>query len=113
MTYKKSDFTVGQKLFYVGRNNAQSKQEITISGVGKKWLTIDNHLRLDIETLIADGGDYTPPGAAYLSEQDYLDLLALQGAWLHFKSLLSSHRVPEDVTIEKINQAKAILGLGV
>ena len=111
MTYKKSDFTVGQKLYYVGRNNTRTRQEVTISSVGKKWLTVDNHLRLGIETLIADGGDYAPPGTAYLSQQDYLNLLALQGAWLHLKSLLLSHRVPEDVTIEKINQAKAILGL--
>lgn len=108
-----SNYTVGQKLWFVPSDLRSGKpHEIAITRIGRKWLQTDcEQYRLDIVTLRADGGNYSPPGRAYLSREDYESSLALYHAWVEFHDKVSERRwrTPTGVTIERIREASRIL----
>ena len=66
---------VGQELFYVSYRGSNFTTPVTVEKVGNKWAEIKNRTRISLETLICDGGQYSPSGRCYLSEQDYRDEL--------------------------------------
>ncbi|KJV07988.1 beta barrel domain-containing protein [Methylocucumis oryzae] len=71
-----TNFTVGQKLFYVGAMSRTGKYVI-ISKVARKWLEIQGQaFRVEINTLDAVDKQKGFCGACYLSEYHYLDIQA-------------------------------------
>jgi len=117
-----SEFNVGQTLYYVrdyrpGRLVRIEKvgRLVTIEKVGRKWLTIDIGIRVDKETLQVDGKGYASPGQCWLSEEEYTQYNELRNAWQTFRDRIDRYRyrtpngVPDVVTVEKINQASALL----
>lgn len=57
----------GQKLWWVPQHSLGMKgREVTVLKVGRKWAELDNGERIDLETLISDGGRYAPNGRCYL-----------------------------------------------
>jgi len=47
----------GQKLWWVPQRNRHAhEKEVTVLKVGRKWAQLDNHERIDLETLVADAG---------------------------------------------------------
>lgn len=72
-----SNFTVGQKLFYVARyygNAPQKGRDVVIKKVGRKWLAIYHEkFRVDVKTLDAEISNGFC-GSCYLSEQHYLSI---------------------------------------
>lgn len=73
--------TAGQELFYVPRSRFQNPASVVVEKVGRKWASLSNRIRVDIETLIADGGDYPSPGRAYLRKEDHEEEAALNADW--------------------------------
>lgn len=65
-----SYFEPGRQLYFVYRHNRNSEY-VTIEKVGRRWLSLSNRCRVDKDTLIADGGEYTSPGRAYVSQEQY------------------------------------------
>lgn len=79
--------TVGQTLWYVrnsyNRPGPQPGQEVRVDKVGRKWADISgtvgiglqvrrfNMGRINIKTLVADGGKYPSDAQAYLSREHY------------------------------------------
>lgn len=84
---------------------------VTIEKIGRKWLTIDRGRRVDKETLYIDSGGYAPQGRCWLSEEDYNQYTALHKTWQTFRDRVVEcrYRGPDGMTVEKINQASAIL----
>jgi hypothetical protein len=62
---------VGQSVFYVPTYRHSQPSYAKVEKVGRKWATLDNRQRIEIETGMADGGEYSSPGFAYVSEDEY------------------------------------------
>lgn len=104
--------TPGQTLWWVPRNNRYREPfEVTVTKVGRKWIHLDNHHRIDAETLEADGAGYSPPGVCYLSQGAYESETALNQAWRSLQQDLHLLRAPAGITVEKIREARELLGL--
>ena len=102
----------GQKLWWVPqRHRNANEKEVTVLKVGRKWAQLDNNERIDIETLVADAGQYSSSGCCYLSREEYEQCKALTQAWSKLKHDLQYWRNPEGVTIGDIEAARKLLGL--
>ena len=88
-----------------------SPQVATITGVGRKWLTLDigHGMRADKATLIVDGGNYSPPGRLWPSQADYEAESARKDALYGLRRYMESH-ASHALTLEQIKQANAIFG---
>lgn len=109
--------TVGQKLWFVrsGRNGRSGDgMEVIVEKVGRKWAEISAGApRIDIESLVADGGQYTSPGRCYLSEVAYDEIVSLTKAWRDFAQRIGNMQygsAPVGVTHEAIARAADALG---
>lgn len=102
--------TEGQKLWWVPTKNQASSKEVTVTRIGHRWAYLNNKQRLDKNTLIADGGEYSSPGKCYLSESVYLEQVERDLAWLGLTNKLrKSYCRPDGVTIADIKAAFALL----
>ncbi len=108
-----SKFSVGQKLYMVYANRYQGDPcWVEITKVGRKWLTLKDNDRVDVETMRIDGGQYSYRGRAYLTKEEHDAELALNAAWRDFyKALPQYGGVPDGVTIDAIRKAREVLGL--
>lgn len=106
---------VGQKLWFVDQHSyrkaSERGHEVTITKIGRKWATIGPGLRIDLQTLWADGGAYSSPGRCYLSADDYLSEMAKVDLWRDFSSRVSRYNPPNGVTVETIRQVADLLGI--
>jgi hypothetical protein len=106
---------VGQKLWLVYHERRRGEPcEVEVVKVGRKWATLNrNRGRIDIETLHLDGGHYSSAGRCYLFKEQYESERDLSIAWVGFKREIHdmSGVAPKGVTIEKIKQARELLGL--
>lgn len=109
MTYK-----VGDKLWWVSSHNTSVQGVVTVTRVGRKWLSLSNAHRVDIDSLLADGKGYSSPGRCYQSLDEYVRLTAIADAWDAFKSALGRHyRPPASVTVSDILAAANLCGVTV
>ena len=107
-------FTVGQQLWYQPAHWGARETKgylVTITKIGRKWLTVGRNLRVDKETLIADGGEYASPGGCYLSEADYYDAKNLDHQWAQLLHDIPRYTRPAHITIDQIKQVRCVLGL--
>lgn len=106
-------YHVGQRLWFVPeqRWNGQPR-ELTITKIGRKWITLNDDHRASIENLIVDGDGYSSPGRCYVDQVAYEEEKALNEAWTAFRQDTDRmRRTPELVTIESIQQARKLLGV--
>ena len=104
--------TEGQKLWWVPqRHRHEQQREVSVIKVGRKWAQLDNNERIDIDTLIADGGQYSPSGCCYLSREIYEQKAALDQAWGKLKRDLQYGIKPDSVTIADVEEARKLLGI--
>ena len=100
-------------VFVVKHHRIQYTSKIT--KVGRKWITLEKYngrsWRFDIKTWRLDGGEYYSPGTCYPSEQEYLSQQALNNAWLELRKKIQYKSINPDVTLEKVRQAAALLGI--
>jgi len=107
-------FVAGQKLWFVPVSNHLGEATyVAIKTVGRKWLTLENGYRADVETLFVDGDGrgYTHPAVCYIDKQAYDEAKALEHAWLRFRTSIAANgsRVPKGVTREAIQAARTAL----
>jgi hypothetical protein len=103
---------VGDCLFYVANDNRRSTTTVSVVKIGRKWVELSNRNRVDIMSLEADGGQYSSPGTAWLSEQAYRDRVALQDAWRSLRRQIDGlYGAPAGLTIEKMDQIADLLGI--
>ena len=100
---------VGQQLYYVSNNRRSSTQYVTIEKIGRKWIQLSNSHRVDKDTLIADGGNYSSPGRCYIDAEVYTKEQLRAAAWRDFKRDACSVAPHESVTLDDILQARKLL----
>ena len=102
----------GETLWWVGRFNNMDRQAVFVVKVGRKWATLSNGHRIDLNTMVADGGDCSPPGICYESKEVYDQEIAVNAAWSALGRIIRDYTgKPKDLTLEKIAQAREILGI--
>lgn len=102
--------TVGQKLCFVPNRKYMSPRFVTVAKIGRKWVTAaeNSTLRFDKDTMQADG--YWT-GSAYQSYEHYEETKAITQAWTDFCDKMKWYNQPDGVTVEKIAEARKLLGL--
>lgn len=112
---KAQPFEVGQKVWINmthGRRDP-SLTEAIITKVGRKWVDLDQHHlgRFDCGTMQLDGGRYGSPGKVYLSPEVFNQEVLTQRLWSELSRRIPSGSPPEGMTIDKIRQVAALLGI--
>lgn len=102
-----SKLVVGQKLWLVPNERYFGQpMEVTITKVGRKWATCiqgRREYRVDMDTLMVDGGDYTSPAQCYLSRKAHEDHEAAAHAWSDLLRVIDrtatppAHLVADDI----------------
>lgn len=106
--------TVGQKLWFVSNHRGfRDQREVTVLRVGRKWADIGRRLRIDVESLIVDGGDYSSPGRCYTSKEEYERIRNRALAWNKFTRDIHNKNIPDSVTTEDIFEAARLLGIDI
>lgn len=120
-------FTVGQVLYFRGNDSSarwgadrkrhRVMQEMTITAVGRKWLTVKRGVpgpegRVDKVTLDVDGGDFSSPGRCYRTERGRDEADEVERLWDHIKaSLPHIYWPPPQVDSHAIKRVLAMLGI--
>ena len=104
---------VGQKLWWVPFEGYYgSPREVTVVKIGRKWATLSNCHRIELDSWIADGGQYSSPGSCYESEKVYEEAVKLSADWAKLRGAVDMMRTrPECVTSESIVQIRQLLGI--
>ena len=103
--------TVGQRLWFVYEDHRRGEpREITVIKVGRKWAQLSNYYRIDINTMVVDGGVYPSPGKCYESQKHYEYCCAANKLWDATRNGMR-YVVPVGVTLNDIKQARKLLGL--
>ncbi len=72
---------------------------------------LEQRNRIDIGTLVADGGQYVSPGQCYESQQVYEQAMALHLAWQKLTRDVRDMQRPAHMTIEKIAEIRTLLSI--
>lgn len=108
---KPSDFTVGQSVVAVYSLNRKTPEirPSTVTAIGRKWVTFeygDQYRytdRFDPEDMRIAAGNFSSPGRAYLSVEDYEAETALSAAWSAVKwAMHGAYRRPDGMTAERM-----------
>lgn len=89
---------------------AKQGRPVTVVSVGRKWATLSNRVRIDIETLRADAGGHPSPGKCYTSQEVFDAEVLRDQVWQELQSRLASHRIcPAYLPTETMQQILALL----
>lgn len=107
---------VGDKLWRVAGDYGRPPvlgRPATVAKIGRKWATLDGwqNERIDLETLVIDGGQYSSPGRCYHSRVAYENERLLKKHWEDFVSRLARSSPPDGVTLQWLEAARRDLGL--
>lgn len=103
---------IGQELWFVPRERRDGKPHpVTITKIGRKWAEVDRgYYRIDINTLVADGGQYASPGRCWLNQSAWEEEEARQSAWDSLKKYFDrAWTAPEDFPRSKMEEILAML----
>jgi hypothetical protein len=86
----------GQELFLVPNWQRGHKRTVVIEKIGRIWATLAGYEgRIDMGTLIVDGGEYMSPATCYLSEEDYRKKIAKTELWDKIRREISNNFQPQ------------------
>lgn len=106
--------TVGQKLWLVPTQKYFGQpREVEVVKVGRKWAEINfRGYCVSLERLHVDGGQHSSPAQCYTDREAYEADVALDKAWSDLRTKIDRKwGRPEGVTVEAIQQARALLNL--
>lgn len=105
-----AELKVGQKLWWVPNKRWGGPQrEVTVEKVGRIWAHLNERNRIDKQTLIADGGEYSSPGRCYLSKAEYDEYIERVTTWNVFAATVRYKEMPDGVTVADITEAAKLL----
>jgi hypothetical protein len=119
------EFHLGQKLWWVPSRGGFIRQglyftpdikdsEVEVIKIGRRWIDLSNHQRIDRETLQADGKGYASPGRCYASEAAHHQEQEMFRLWDAFRNGVSrQYRPPTSLTLEGLKRAMGLLGFPV
>lgn len=100
-------YAIGQTLYWVPGHH-RAPYSVTITTIGRVWMTLSNHEKVTIAGLTV-GGDFRS-GTCYPSEQVYRDTVLVAKAWRNLRNGMGYVPAP-GVTLEQIHEAAKILGV--
>lgn len=101
---------VGMKLWFQASARYHDSREVTVLSIGRKWAQLDNRLRIDVTTWLADGGKYNSPGRCYESLEGWENEARLEAEWSSLRRHVSDKwSRPNGVTIEDMQKAAELL----
>lgn len=106
---------IGQELWFVPHDAHDVRRSciVRVNKIGRRWATLDNRGRVDLETLIADGGNFISPGRCWLSEGHWQAEQRRRAAWRElFDFIYRCHRPPDHLSEDAIQQILASLTTG-
>lgn len=115
MSAERPKVVPGMVLWYQPGTRRDGGISVTVTRVGRKYFYLEGRVherRVDLESWACDDNGYFF-GQCYISEQEYLDELALSVAWRNLRMRISTNFLPgppNGVTIEKIKQIYELLG---
>jgi hypothetical protein len=93
------------------QKQAMSEREVEVGKVGRKWANItDSRYRIDIETLRADGGNFSCPGVCYLDKDAFLSEREKNKLWEKLKNSMGV-KPPPGISSGDIRQVMELLGI--
>jgi hypothetical protein len=101
-------FAVGQSLVFAPYGKRHEVLDLTVTKIGRKWVTLSNDYRFDPATLRVDGQGYTSPGRMYLSRDEYNTAVAITEAWRLMQNAID-YVPPPGVTVADIEAARKLL----
>jgi hypothetical protein len=101
-------FAVGQTVVYAPNDKRASASDLTITAVGRKWVTLSNQLRFDRATLLIDDRPFSSPGRIYRSRDEYNTAVAIKDAWVGLVRALGYEPVA-GVTLADLKAARKLL----
>lgn len=100
---------VGQKLWFVPRDRRSGAPcEVTVEKIGRKWARI-GRARVDLDTLVVDGGIYLSPGRCYEDRAAYEAKAARDVALSELRQKINQMTPPDSVTVDAIRAASAAI----
>lgn len=103
---------VGQKLWWVPSRRPGRPCEVEVLKIGRKWAQLSNSQRIDMQSLIADAGDFVSPGRCYPDRAKYELETSQALAWSNLRKDLSLvYERPASATLENIQAARKLLGI--
>lgn len=81
---------------------------LAITKIGRKWATLENGSRFELDTGIVDYGEYTSEEKVFESEGAYRDALFAERLWSDFKQRVVYTRPP---SIEEIFEIASTLDI--
>lgn len=104
--------TVGQELWFVHREDRSgAPRTVTVTKVGRKWASIDYWgLRVDINTLVAQGNGYASPGRCWINREAWDAELEREAAWSKLRKYVDrAWRPPAGLSKDQIENMLAAL----
>lgn len=115
MSNNPHNLKVGQKIFAVQtvnvRNSRPETKWFTIEKIGRKWATVLRHgcdMRIDMQTLRADGKGYTSPFQFYLDDVAYKAETERRKLYKEV-AVNFSHYGAGDISLDKLKKIKGII----
>lgn len=106
------ELSVGQELWFVHRERRSgAPHAVVVTKVGRKWAQLDRGgYRIDVNTLAADGGNYTSPGRCWINRETWEAEEVRQDAWSNLRSYFD-HRwtAPAGISTAQIREILAAL----
>lgn len=99
---------LGQELLFVNNEKRTGAPfMVTVTKLGRKWATLDSGVyRIDINTLIADGRQFSSPGRCWLSRELYEAEERRTAAWERLRSWVDRQwTTPKGLDTEQIETA--------
>ena len=104
--------TVGQTLYWVPSDLRWGKpKNVQVEKIGRRWAALSTGRRIDVETMWADGGEFSSPGMCWMSKEAYEAHHARALAWGRLATALRNLSPPAGVTADDIAAARKLLRL--
>lgn len=105
---------VGQKLLYVPKQSYGQQPEpyeVEVLSVGRKWAVIKNRsgpIKVMIDTMAADGGQYLSPGQCWYSRALWEESLEMKKQWDMFrKEIERFNNPPKQLSLQDVKTLAA------
>ena len=103
-----TEYVVGQRLWWVEGNG--KGRRVTIKEIGHEWMTLSNGQDVTSDTLAVRWVDGPPTGHCYGTRKAHRKSVARE-MWYRLWNDLGKTAMPDGMTIERIAQARELLGL--
>lgn len=100
--------TEGSEFYFVPKSRYRAREYLTVTKVGRKWLTLSNGERADKVTLELEDGWNT--GRLYPSQEQYQAIQAAEDLWRAFRAVISQRwGVPKGIAEKDIRHVAGLL----